>query len=134
MLLGSNKPTFLKCLAHLAMTLLLLLSILLLLSLPTNQRLVPRKLRQSLGVYKEHTLAHLINLSIFLGLISRLFPTNRKIIVVIWAMMPFTVSPMPLLECQETKGLIFKFPSFLASFPAKIYFHVNIYSKYSMGS
>lgn len=95
MLLRLNTPTFLKCLAHLAMTLLLLVSLLLLLSLPTNQMLVPVKQfweaqANNSGSIKEYTLAHLIDLLIFLGLI------NHKIIIGFWAMILFIDSLMPL--------------------------------------
>lgn len=71
--------------------------------------------------------------SIFLRLISGLFPTNLKITIGIWALIPFPVSRAPLLDCQETQGLVFKFPSFLIFFLAKVYFHVTVIV-HSMGS
>lgn len=127
MLFALNKPTLLKCLVHLAMTLLLVVSILLLLSLPTNQMLVPVEKRweaqdKNSGSANDHTLAHLRALLIFLGLISWSFPTNHKIIVGIWAVISFTVSPMSLLDFQKTKGVMFKFLSFLIHFTPDVHF------------
>lgn len=108
------------------MTLLLVVSILLLLSLPTNQMRVPAKktlvsLGQELRVC-ERSLAAPNSSWIFLGLISWSFPTNHKIIVGIWAMIPFTVSPMLLLNFRETKGAVFKFLSFLIHSTPAVHF------------
>lgn len=126
MLFALNKPTLLKCLVYLAMTLLVVVSIPLLLSLPTNQMLVPVKKLweaqdENSGSANDHTLAHLIALLIFLGLISWSFLANHKIIVGILAVIPFTISTMSLLDFQKNK-FIFKFLSFLIHFTPNVHF------------
>lgn len=118
MLLGLNQPTFLKSSAHLAMT-LVLVALQLLVSLPTNQMLVPVKQLwdaegHNSGSTKEYTSVHLINLLIFLGF-DEWFVSN--IIVGVWAMILFTVGPMPPLDSEEpnsSTGLLSSsFPSWL---------------------